>query len=278
MNKTTEYLQQLINQRLNELILARGPKELIDAASYSINSQAKRFRPILTLIILDLLGKDYKTGLDAACAIELIHTFSLIHDDLPCMDNDDFRRGKPSLHKAFKEPVALLTGDFLTILSFEVLTEMTTINNEQKIKLIKTLAKNSGGNGMAGGQILDMLIHDKINWPELVNIHLKKTASLIVAAVEFGLIIANASPGIQKTLLSFANNLGLLYQLVDDLIDEKEELKPSAVSILGKDKAIQMTKQLYEKILAILKQLPFNTDILIKITRKVIDQFVPIAV
>jgi len=260
----------LINKRINELLSKTHPKELKKATLYAINANAKRFRPLLTLTIIDILGKNCKRGLDAACSIEFIHTYSLIHDDLPCIDNDDFRRGRPSLHKVFPEWLALLTGDFFLNFAFETLSNMKTISDKQKIKLIATLTKRSGDKcGMIGGQILDMINSGKSNWK---TIYYGKTAALIIAAIEFGCIIANADNKTVKKLIKYGENIGLLYQIIDDLIDH-ETKKQSILTNTKNPEIKKIIKNLYTSTIKTLEKMPYNTKILENILRKIIDQF-----
>jgi len=223
----------IINARLEELVSKKAIKNetLFQAANYALFTGGKRLRPQMLLAITE------KNGLDVACAIELIHTYSLIHDDLPSMDDDDYRRGKPSLHKAFSESIAILTGDFFLTYAFEVIANANLPPNI-KVTLIQTLSKHIGSSGMVGGQVLDMAAKSKsINWETYQELANKKTGALFITPFECGAIIENLPPSEQTTLISFGKLYGLIYQISDDLEDLDS---PSAVSILGEAKAIEM--------------------------------------
>ncbi len=279
----------LINQHLDQFLPENqtGYRQLFSAARYSLIGLGKRLRPILTLATTEVLGGDSEKALSPACTLELIHTYSLIHDDLPCMDDDDFRRGKPSLHKAFPEGHAVLTGDFLLTYAFGILADDPLLSAETKIQLISTLAKQCGAEGMIGGQIMDLEAEKEfISLETLQEIHLRKTAALIIAAVDFGAIIANASPQQRKSLLHFAKNIGLAFQVVDDILDltsSKEELgKPIAsdmtnhkatyVSLLGIEKAKEVAQSLLHCALENLEQLDVDTTLLANIAKNLVHR------
>lgn len=212
----------LIEYRLDELVPEKyAPhKELYNAARYSLLNGGKRLRPILTIATAEMLGSDVNIALTPACALEMIHTYSLIHDDLPCMDDDDFRRGKPSLHKAFTEAHAVLAGDFLLTYAFQVLSEAPGLTPQQRLSLIQILSKQSGGDGMIAGQVLDIESEGKtLTIEQLQQIHKCKTGALILAAVEFGAVIAGASVGQMEALQQFGREIGLAFQIVDDVLD-----------------------------------------------------------
>lgn len=211
-----------IEQRLHELVPQKCAthSSLFNAARYSLLGGGKRLRPILTVATAHTLGAPSPHALNAACAIEMIHTYSLIHDDLPCMDDDDFRRGKPSLHKAFSEGHAVLTGDYLLTYAFEVIAADPLLQPIQKVELISLLARNSGGDGMIGGQIMDIEAESRqIDLDSLREIHRCKTGAMITASVEFGGIIAKATSSQLETLRHFGNTIGLAFQIIDDVID-----------------------------------------------------------
>ena len=167
--KIDEYIKQkskILNKRLKELITKKEKpfSKLFKIANYALFPGGKRLRPILTLATVETLKKDFTKALDVACAIEMIHTYSLIHDDLPCMDNDEFRRKKPSLHIAFSEWEALLAGDFLLTYAFEIISQ-SSISNQKKVEIIKVLSKRAGGEGMIMGQYLDIEYENKKIYP-----------------------------------------------------------------------------------------------------------------
>lgn len=233
---------------------------LFEAASYSVLNPGKRIRPLLTLIATHSLKGDDKKAIYPACAIELLHTYSLIHDDLPCMDDDDLRRGKPTLHKIYKEGQAVLVGDLLLTLAFEVLTLTPNISADQAVALIQVLAKKSGGQGMILGQSLDLLGETKsLSWDELSLIHLKKTADLISACLEFAAILSD-KPALRPTLEQVGQDIGLSFQIIDDVLDvegdesllgkpthsDLENNKSTSVQLLG----IKQAKATAQKLLS----------------------------
>lgn len=215
--------QTLIESKLNELIPERLEvpyKQLFQAARYALMSGGKRLRPLLMITTAEAFGKNEEVALSAACALEMIHTYSLIHDDLPCMDDDDFRRGKPSVHKAFTEGHAVLTGDYLLTYAFEVVAKDPHLLAEQKVAIIDLLATNSGGEGMVAGQVMDIEAEGQsITIDRLRQIHKCKTGAMITASVACGGIIAQASPAQMKLLSQFGDDIGLAFQIIDDVID-----------------------------------------------------------
>ena len=220
-----------IEEKLS-LIFANKPQEykiFLDAMEYSLLAGGKRIRPAILLEFYNICGgKD--DALDFAAAIEMIHTYSLIHDDLPCMDDDDFRRGRPSCHKQFGEANALLAGDGLLTHAF-YLASVSPIKSEYKIKAIEVLSKYSGVHGMIGGQVIDLLNENK---PCELNVILKtyelKTAGLLIASSMMGCILAGANEEKIQAAYDFAYNLGIAFQIQDDLLDyfgdEKKLGKP----------------------------------------------------
>ncbi|MBI5346926.1 MAG: polyprenyl synthetase family protein [Chlamydiae bacterium] len=270
----------LINQRLIN-ILPKGSfpqKELFKAADYSLNSPGKRIRPLLVLTTLEVLKKDIKLGLDPACALELIHTYSFIHDDLPCMDNDDFRRGKKTLHKAFNEWLAVLTGDYLLTYSFEIIAKAKGLDSEQKVELIKVLSECSGGKGLIAGQVVDLSLQLKdADYKTLEFMDLNKTAALFIAAVEFASIIAKIKDKERKILKEFAKNLGFAFQVIDDILDAKVEddqlpSKVDVVSVLGIDEAKKLAKKLTLQAEKSLRKIKRKSDPLLEITKLLLDR------
>jgi geranylgeranyl pyrophosphate synthase len=244
-----------VENKLDSLIPKKSEQlhsPLLQAARYSLLAPAKRLRPLLILAVVESYGKPIDHALIPASAIEMIHTYSLIHDDLPCMDDDDLRRGKPTLHKVYPEWHALLTGDYLLTYAFEILSEAPFLNAEQKIALIRSIAFHAGAQGMIGGQMIDLLFEGQpVNWPILEQMHLGKTAGLIISALECGGIIAQAPDKDIACLKKAGNAVGIAFQLIDDILDTtglEEELgkpigsdraknKPTAVSILGIENA-----------------------------------------
>lgn len=193
-------------------------RTLYQAARYSLLSGGKRIRPLLTLAIVHLLQDDIKKAIHPVCALEIVHTYSLIHDDLPCMDDDDFRRGKPTLHKIYSEGHAVLVGDFLLTYAFEVLANAPSLSPQQKLKLISLLAMNGGGDGMIGGQVLDLSYTADVPIKE---VHERKTGALFTASVQFAGVIAGCSPPMEMVLTQLGQKIGSFFQIVDDILDEE---------------------------------------------------------
>ena len=217
----------LLDQRLHVLIHGSTTTypDLFAAADYSLNSGGKRLRPLLTLLTCLMLRGPLEGVLTPACAVEMIHTYSLIHDDLPCMDNDDFRRGKPTLHRVVSEGLAVLTGDYLLTRAFEVLAQMPLLRAEQKVALMTVLAGAAGGHGMIGGQVLD-LTQDPTQpaLARLEEMHKLKTGALFSAAMECGAIVADASAAERRRIRQCGQQIGLAFQILDDMLDVTDSM------------------------------------------------------
>lgn len=258
--------------RLNEAFqIPEGPHRIVyEAARYSLLSGGKRLRPLLVLTTAQCLGGDLDEALPAAIAVEMTHTYSLIHDDLPGMDNDDYRRGKLTLHKVYGEGQAILAGDLLLTLAFQTLAT-THLPDAIKIEMISTLAACSGGSGMIGGQSID-LSGPIQNRSDLEQLHRMKTGALIQASVELGAISANALPATRKPLKNFAQQLGLAFQIIDDVIDitqpqakhghkissDAENDKTTFVSLLGIDGSEQAASSILSSALKELDSIPHD--------------------
>lgn len=189
-------------------------KTIFDAANYSIENGGKRIRPVLTLAVCQMLGGNIENAKHFACALEFIHTYSLIHDDLPCMDNDDYRRGKLTNHKVFGEAMAVLAGDTLLTHAFYVASQSTC---PKAIVAIAEIAKGAGADGMIGGQVIDMEVAKTKE--QLFELHKKKTGALISLGAYLGSLAANATKEEQDAVISYAQNLGLAFQIKDDILD-----------------------------------------------------------
>lgn len=193
---------------------------VIEAARYSLTLGGKRIRPIIMLLFAKLCGGKEAEILPFAVALEMIHTYSLIHDDLPCMDNDDMRRGKPSCHKAFGEDTALLAGDALLTYAFEVASKTKGASKDNVIKAIGVLAKNAGYAGMIGGQVIDLAIENTpCDIETIKEMYLLKTGELLCAAAEIGCILAGADGEKISAARRYAQNVGLAFQIIDDILD-----------------------------------------------------------
>ena len=231
-------------------------KELIDAMNYSLEAGGKRVRPALVYAFCEALGGSLTSAIAPACAIEMIHTFSLIHDDLPAMDNDDFRRGKPSCHKKFGEAMAILAGDALSVLPYEIIADSPDLTADQKVLIISVLANSVGRDGMIGGQVIDMLNEERsdVTEEELRNMYRCKTGQLIAVSCVMGAICAYASRETLRSAAEYGLRLGLAFQIIDDILDvtstqeelgkpigsDERENKTTFVTLFGLEKAIEL--------------------------------------
>lgn len=245
--------KDLIEKELSR-VLSREDSDLYRAMRYAVLGGGKRFRPLLLFASGACFKVPSKILLPFACALELIHNYSLIHDDLPSMDDDDFRRGQPSCHKAFGEGIALLAGDGLLTLAFEIMAGagMSEERLGQKGEAIQILSRAAGVSGMIGGQFLDITMRStELTAKKLEELILKKTGALIVAAVEIGAVLGGARMNKRKLLVDFGQNIGLAFQVRDDILDFRKSRKrtgpqcPDAATFLGVDRA---TKRLNELI------------------------------
>ncbi|HFJ9428144.1 TPA: (2E,6E)-farnesyl diphosphate synthase [Bacillus cereus] len=223
------------------------PNVLREAMAYSLEAGGKRLRPLLLFATLQAFGKERNLGVGAACALEMIHTYSLVHDDLPCMDDDDLRRGKPTNHKVFGEAMAVLAGDGLLTYAFQVIMayEQKEISAEKKVRLVLELAKTAGPEGMVGGQVADMEAEGKrLTIDELEYIHKHKTGKLLEFAVLAGAILSDATEEQEEKLLTFAKYIGLAFQIRDDILDvegTEEEIGKPIGSDLSNEKSTYTT-------------------------------------
>ncbi len=252
-------------------------QKLIDAMKYSLEAGGKRVRPMLVTAFAVLCGGKVKNALPFACAVEMIHTYSLIHDDLPCMDNDDLRRGKPSNHKVFGEDTALLAGDALQTLAFEVLSsdQAAALAGEQACRrAVNTLAKYAGCLGMAGGQMIDLQSENtQVPLETVRELVRKKTSCLIQAACELGCISAGATEEQIRAASVYGESVGLAFQIQDDILDctstdeelgkpvgsDEENQKSTFVSLLGIEKCRELVEQYTAQAVAALSTFSGNT-------------------
>jgi len=233
-----DYLRQQagrVNDRLDELLPGpdERPESVHQAMRYSVFAGGKRIRPILTLATAEMVGGQEKDVLDPACALEMIHTYSLIHDDLPCMDDDDIRRGKPTLHKAFPEGIAVLAGDALHALAFEILASTAPSS------LVKEVAGAIGSQGMIGGQTVDLESEGRKLLPEEIEfIHRHKTGMLITTALRAGAICAQAGETSLDAVTRYGQCIGLAFQIIDDILDVEGNAE-----MLGKQTGMDIHRQ-----------------------------------
>lgn len=216
-----EHYKKVMDESLFTEINKRNiePK-LKESMLYSVQAGGKRIRPMLVFATLQALNTDPMLGVKTATALEMIHTYSLIHDDLPAMDNDDYRRGKWTNHKVYGDATAILAGDALLTLAFSVLAEDANLTFETRIALISELSFSSGAEGMVGGQQADMEAeNNQVTLEELASIHARKTGELLIFAVTSAAKIAEATPEQTKRLRIFAENIGVGFQISDDILD-----------------------------------------------------------
>jgi len=234
-------LIKLIDKKLDEYLQIVYPEDIFKAMKYTLMLPGKRLRPVMCLETARILGCDINKAMPSACALEMLHVQSLIHDDLPCMDNDDFRRGKPSNHKVFGEANAVLAGDALLTFAPQIIIEKSKdLTSEQIVKIIHEYTKFAGAYGLIAGQVVDIESEGGklVKSPEetLDFIHLNKTAVLFRLAVRIGAICANADEKTFNELDDFATKFGLAFQIYDDIMDEISTFEELGKSI-GKDKA-----------------------------------------
>ncbi|WP_374076858.1 polyprenyl synthetase family protein [Bdellovibrio bacteriovorus] len=242
-------VNQFVEKYLSTMDLPQGDaiSELRKSMLYSATNGGKRFRPVLSLLVAELFGCSQDRILPFATAVELIHTYSLIHDDLPCMDNDDVRRGKPTNHKVFGEDFALLAGDALLTEAFLLIAEGYSDTSFLVGQLTRLLSEAAGVRGMVGGQAIDLRAgQKKFSKEELTHLHLLKTGALIRVAVEGAAVIAGARPADIDSLRKFGEGLGLAFQVADDVLDhgEKDQDQRSFTGIMG----LEGTKTYLEEI------------------------------
>lgn len=246
------HYEPLIQQELADLIQQLSiPASLKESMHYSLQAGGKRIRPILLLAVMHELGGAHPDALKVAAAIEMIHTYSLIHDDLPSMDNDDLRRGMPTNHKVFGEAVAILAGDALLTYSFGVIARLEHVDSDDKVRLIDLMSVSAGAEGMVGGQVLDIEGEEKkLAIEELERVHRLKTGALLTYSILAGAILAKASADEMVALSKFGQHLGLAFQIQDDILDvtgTSQELGKTA----GKDESSE--KSTYPGLLTLPK-------------------------
>ena len=284
-NALKEYLvstQNRVERALDARLPAEKilPKKLHQAMRYTVLEGGKRMRPMLTYATGKALGLSDDILDGPACAVELIHVYSLIHDDLPAMDDDDLRRGKATCHIAYDEATAILTGDALQALAFELLANDPTIkvDAESRLKMITTLTKASGSQGMVGGQAIDLeSVGTQLTLPELENMHIHKTGALIRASVNMAALAKpDIDPVIAKKLDHYAKCIGLSFQVKDDILDEESDTatlgktqgkdqendKPTYPALLGLAGAKQKAQELHEQAIESLSGFGSEADLL----------------
>ena len=246
-------------EALDHLVPAAAPAGLGAAMRYAVLGGGKRLRPLLVLAACEAVGGDRNAAIRAACAVELIHAYSLVHDDMPCMDNDVLRRGKPTVHVQFGEAQAMLAGDAMQALAFEVLTPEKGMAPALQARLCALLARAAGFAGMAGGQAIDLAsIGQSLDEPTLRDMHRRKTGMLLQASVMMGAACGKASAATLAALNDYGAAIGLAFQVVDDILDvtqesatlgktagkDQQDNKPTYVAVLGLEPARQLAQDL----------------------------------
>ena len=263
---------------------------LVEAMRYAAIGGGKRVRPLLVCSTAALFGVSRDAALRAGAAIEAIHVYSLIHDDLPCMDNDDLRHGKPTLHKVYDEATAVLAGDALHALAFEILADDATSEDPfTRSELILTLGQASGMNGMAGGQMMDMVADEEgvvYDLRTITRLQQLKTGALLAAAVEMGAILGKVPPAGRTHLRAYARDIGLAFQIADDLLDvegdiekagkalrkDDEQGKQTFVTLMGVDKAREQARALVDQAVERLGSHGAEADVLRALARYIVER------
>ena len=251
---------------------------LVEAMRHAAIGGGKRIRPLLLVTTAEMYGASRAVAVRAGCAVEAIHAYSLVHDDLPCMDDDDLRHGKPTVHKAFGEATAVLAGDSLHALAFELLADPATSNDPfVRAELIQALASASGHNGMAGGQMMDMAADEAaLDLHTVTRLQQLKTGALLSAAVEMGAILGRVPEEARAHLRAYARDIGLAFQIADDLLDhEGDEAKTGKalfVSLMGAEQARNQAEALSAQAMGHLQGHGDEANLLRALARFVVER------
>lgn len=278
----------IVSERLNVLLSENMPSTVLEAMKYSVSNGGKRIRPILAVEFAKVCGGDEKSALDFGCAVEMIHTYSLIHDDLPCMDNDDMRRGKPSCHIAFGEDNALLAGDALLTEAFMTLSAVKNIPADNIVRAVSYLSAYAGINGMVGGQVLDLQFEkSEPTIDEILKMYSLKTCGLIKAACVLGCLASSVYNEDKITAaIDYAENLGIAFQIQDDILDIEGDIvslgkpigsdtkndKSTAVKYFGLEKSKELVKEYTDKAISALSQFENSTETLKQLAFMLVDR------
>ncbi len=283
--------RQIVNDALNQLLSKGDPGDIIhEAMTYALMAGGKRIRPILCLASAEAVNGNSEDALSAACAMEMIHTYSLIHDDLPAMDDDELRRGKPTCHVAFDEATAILAGDALLTLAFEILASESGKNKKQALKslqIIRLIATAAGSRGMIQGQMLDMAAEGRtLTGDELEAMHALKTGALIEASMQCGALLADADNYKMNCIKSYARSIGLAFQVADDILNVEGNPavmgkavgtdalhgKNTYPSILGLDASRQFARKLVHQALQAIESFDNKAEPLRALARYIIER------
>lgn len=274
LQEVSGLLYDTMDNLLPEVDENRIEKRLFDAMRYSALAPGKRLRPFLTVVTANLFGVSKSSALQTAAAAEFVHTYSLIHDDLPAMDDDDIRRGQPSCHRKFDEATAILAGDGLLTMAFEILADPSThSSNTVRCELVRCMAKAAGSRGMVGGQMIDLLSDKReMSINEIIHLQRLKTGELFAVSCEAGAILGNAAPNLRNLLRAYAHDIGLVFQITDDLLDaesgdndnriNKSSEKATFVSAMGVEKARDQASILSEQAIRHLHVFGKKADLL----------------
>lgn len=271
-----EYLKEkkvLVEKTIDEYLSEFSyPVQIAEGMKYAVLNGGKRIRPILILMVLDLLGKDEKIGFPSGAALEMIHSYSLVHDDLPALDNDDYRRGKLTTHKKFGEAEGILIGDALLTHAFNVLTEKNRgVSAEKIVEIVKLTSSYAGINGMIGGQMIDIESEGKkISLETLKYIHKNKTGKLLRLPVEIACILGDVSKDVREKLEEYADLIGLAFQIKDDILDVEGDFEKLGKPI-GSDAEIE--KATYPSMMGMEKSKELLNEITEKAKKIIADNF-----
>lgn len=282
-------MKKEINKFLLDYFSSKGTynKVIYDSASYSLNIGGKRIRPILMLLTYSMYKEKWRDILEFSSAIEMIHTYSLIHDDLPCMDDDDLRRGKPTNHKVYGENIAVLAGDTLLNEAMNLMMKFSLKNGKKSLVAAEMIASAAGPEGMIGGQVVDIINEGKkISEDELKYMHMKKTGELIKVSIISGAILGEAPEDDIRKLEKFGENLGLAFQIKDDILDvigsteklgknvlsDEESNKSNFITMYGLEYCIKECERLTKESIEILDSLSIDTKDLKVLTKELLDR------
>ncbi|MFC5557828.1 polyprenyl synthetase family protein [Ureibacillus thermophilus] len=272
-----EHLEAINREIVDQVERLHAPQALKDSMLYSLKAGGKRIRPLFVVAVSEMFHNKQKEVYTVGAAVEMIHTYSLIHDDLPSMDNDELRRGKPTNHVVFGEALATLAGDALNTLAFGVLARMENVSPEKKVELINLLSIASGAEGMVGGQVLDLDGENReLNLSELEQIHRNKTGAILRFSIESGAILSDATKEAREALIEYAHHIGIAFQIQDDILDvegtseqlgktagkDEESNKSTYPALLSLDGAKQKLQEHYQLALKALNRLSEDTTLL----------------
>ena len=278
-----------VNQALHKYLEEKdNPQATIyKAMDYSLHAGGKRIRPVLMLASAELLGAESEKVMPFACALEMIHTYSLIHDDLPCMDDDDLRRGKPTNHKVYGEAIAVLAGDGLLNLAYETILKQSQVSPNMTLAAMSTIAEHAGVEGMIGGQVIDLESEGKtVDAITLMTMHLLKTAGLIMAAAKVGVLLGGGGREDLLAIEEFSRYLGIAFQIKDDILDvsgteenlgkpigsDGENEKSTFVTIYGLEASEKMLADYTEKAIESLSRFGEKAEFLINLSKFLLDR------